>query len=105
MPKIDRPDDPTGGVEQEEPLPVKVVDAGQKRREGAQNRDEAAEKHDLAAVPEKQILAELQAPLVEAHVAAKPIDEAKAELPPDPIAAIVADDRPRRGRCDDAIKY
>ena len=79
-----------------------MVDAGEERREGAQHGDEAAEEHDLAAVPEKQVLPELEPALVEAEIAAVAVDDGEAEFPPDPVAAIVADDGAGRRRADDA---
>ena len=74
-----------------------MIDPGEEGREGAQHGDEAAEEDDLAAVPLEQILRHLEPPLVDADVAPVAIDERKAELAPDPIAGVVAEDR-RRGR-------
>ena len=104
MPKIVAQTIPPAALNRKNSLPVVVIDAGEKRRESAQHRDEAAEEDDLAAVPEEQILADLQSPLVEPHIVAEPVDERKAELSPDPIAAIVAEDRPGRRGADDAVE-
>ena len=93
-----RPDDPARRVEEKERLPIVAIDAGEKRRKSPQHRDEAAEKHDLAAVLEEEILPDLEPPLVQANVVSVSVDERKAELAADPIAAIVAEDRARRRR-------
>ena len=45
-----RPDDSARRVEEKKLLPIVAIDAGEERREGAQHRDEAAEKDDLPAV-------------------------------------------------------
>ena len=96
-----RPDEAAERVEQQEARPGEMIDPGEERGEGAQHGDEAAEEDDLAAVPLKQILRHLQPPLVDADVAPVAIDERKAELAPDPIAGVVAQDRRRRRAEDD----
>src|SRR5208282_755070 len=98
------PDDPARRVEQEEPLPVEAVDPGEKRRECAQDCDEAAEKNNLAAVLHEQILAELQPTFVEPHIATVSIGDRKAKFAADPIAAIVAEDRSGCGGADHAVE-
>ena len=97
------PDDPARRIEEKERLPIVAIDAGEERREGAQHRDEAAEKHDLPAVLEEEILPDLEPPLVQANVVSVAVDERKAEFAADPIAAIVAEDRARRRRRDHPI--
>ena len=96
-----RPDEAAERVEQQEARPGEMVDPGEEGGEGAQHGDEAAEEDDLAAVPLEQILRHLQPALVDADVAPVAIDERKAELAPDPIAGVVADDRRRRRAEDD----
>ena len=44
------PDNSARGIVEEELFPIVAIDAGEERREGAQHRNEAAEKDDLAAV-------------------------------------------------------
>ncbi len=80
-----------------------MIDAGQKGGERAQQRDEPAEEHNLAAVFQEQILTEFKPALVEFHVPPKAIEERKAELPPHPVTAIVAEDRAASSRCDHAV--
>src|ERR1700683_5482232 len=63
-----RPNDCAKGIEQKEPPPFKPIDPRQESRKSAQHRNEASKKHDLAAVPLKQILPELQPPLVQMDI-------------------------------------
>ena len=51
------PDDAAGRIEDEEAPPGHAVHAGEERGQGAQDRDEASEEDDLAAVAQKQVLA------------------------------------------------
>src|SRR5205085_1901137 len=53
-----RPDDAAQGVEHEELAPRHLDGAGEDGREHAQHGHEAAEEHDLAAVPVKHVAAE-----------------------------------------------
>ena len=63
-PEDERPDDPAARVEEQKPLPVHVQRAGEERRVRPQDRREAAEEDDLAAVAQEQVSAELDAALV-----------------------------------------
>ena len=65
-----------------------------------EQRREAAEEHDLGAVAQEQVLRQLQAPLRQSHPGSVLEEERKSELPADPEAHIVAEDRARAGRYD-----
>ena len=65
--------------------------------------DKPAKKDHLAAVFQKQVLPELEPPLVEVDIVAIAVKERKPELPPDPITAIVANDRAGGRRADHAV--
>ena len=98
-----RPDDPARRIEEKELLPIVAIDARQEGRESAQHRDEAAEKDDLSAVPEEEILADFEPLLIKSNIMPIAIDKRKAELAANPIAAIVAEDRARRSRSDHPV--
>src|SRR3984957_20815077 len=98
-----RPDDSARGIEEKELLPVVAIDASEKRRKSAQHRDEAAEKDDLAAVLEEEILPDFEPLLIKSNIMPKAKNKRKAELATDPIAAIVADDGAGRRRPDHPV--
>jgi hypothetical protein len=53
---------PPGALKKEESSPLHEVDTDQYNRDRAQQRDEPAEKHHLAAVTREKILSQLDAP-------------------------------------------
>src|SRR5262249_10499652 len=87
-----RPTHPARSIEETELFPIVTIDAGQERRESPQHRDKAAEKDDFSAVPEEEILADFEPLLIKSNIMPIAIDERKAELAANPIAAIVAED-------------
>ena len=96
-----RPEDGAGSIGNEEARPRHAIDAGEERGEHPEKGDEAAEEHDLAAMLHEEILADLDARLGQADVVPIANEHGKADLPPDPIADIVADDGAGRSRGDD----
>src|SRR5207249_1476442 len=67
-----RPDDRAGGVEDEKARPLHPVRAGEERRVGTEDRDEAAPEDDLAAVAAEEPDPDLEPPFVEADPVAVP---------------------------------
>src|SRR5437588_4721161 len=98
----DRPDHAARRIGDEEALPFHPVHPGEEGGEHAQHGDEPAEEHHLAAVAQEQVLPELDARLREADVAPVAQQQRVAELAPQPIADVVAEDRAERGRADHA---
>src|SRR6185437_12367574 len=78
-----RPDDRAGGVEDEEATPCHLVRAGQERRVGTKDRDEAAPEDDLAAVASEEPDPDLEPPFVEADLVAVPEQKPGAAVAPD----------------------
>src|SRR5689334_25269024 len=95
------PEDAARRVEKQETAPAHTVGAGQEGGPRAQDGDKAPEEHDLAAVTQKEILAELQAPSVQVDDVAEAAQQAIAALAPDEEAQVVAEDGARRRRRDD----
>ncbi len=90
------------GVEGHEAARVELVHAGQDRRVGPEHRGEAAEEHDLPAVPAEQVLAELEPAVVEPDQVPLAQEQGQAPAAADPVAGIVAQDGGGRGdRHDD----
>src|ERR1700674_764768 len=87
-----RPDNAAGGIEEEKPSPIHSVRPGQDRGEHAQNRDEAAEEHDLAAMPLKQVEAEFQFAFGQSDAPAVAQQQAVSGLASDPVSGVVAHD-------------
>ena len=79
-----RPDDSARRVVEKKLLPVVPVHAGEKGGERAQNGDKPAEKDDLAAVFQKEVLPELEPPLVQADIVAIPVKRAESRTPARP---------------------
>src|SRR4051794_20171182 len=65
-----RPDDPARRVGDQEAAPFHLPDAGEEGRVRAQDRHEAAEEHDLAAVPVEHVARDLDVRLADAHLVA-----------------------------------
>ena len=86
------PENGAGGIEEEKARPRHAIDAGEERSQDPEQRHEAPEEDNLAAVPLEQILSDFDAPLVEADIASIADEQAETDLSPDPIADIVADD-------------
>lgn len=91
---------PAGSVKNQKTPPGHPVGTGQKRRERAQHGDELAEEHDLAAMLQKEVLAQLYAALGDSDVAAVAEQEGIAKLAADPEANVISDDC-ASGRRDD----
>ena len=85
----------------QKPLPVHAVHAGQNARQNAQHGNEATEEHDLAAVTQEQVLADLQPGLVEPEVAPVARDQRRADPAADQVADIVTQDGGRGGHQHD----
>ena len=77
--------------------PFHAVHAGKQSREGPQEGHEPAEEDDLSAVPLKEVLADLEASLVEPDIPAIARDQRGARRAPDQITDIVARDGARGG--------
>src|SRR4051812_20084261 len=103
QPEDGRPHDPARGVPREEALPLHLRDARQERGVRAQDGDEAAEEDDFPAVPLEHIPRDLQVPLVDAELRAVANQEPVAARAADRVADVVADDRARGRRHDDAL--
>src|SRR5579884_767282 len=67
-----RPHDPARGVEREKARPRHPVRPREERRIRAEDRDEAAEEHDLAAVPPEHPDTELEATVVDMELLSVP---------------------------------
>src|SRR6516225_2219830 len=65
-----RPHDPSGGIEEKEPGPGHAIDTGEQGGSRAQQSDKSAEEYDCASVATKEILPELDPPLVESNTMA-----------------------------------
>ncbi len=78
-----------------------MIGAGERGRENAQQRKEASEKHDGAAPAIKEILTETQFLRPKSHIMAVTFEQLGAELPAEPIADIVSNDRAGRRRDHD----
>src|SRR6266516_3915165 len=94
------PQDAARGVEQQEGKPRHAIGPGEQGGNRAEQRDEATEEHDLAAMTPKQILPDLDLALGQADVVTVAQQERIADLPPDPEPDDAADDRARRGSHD-----
>src|SRR4051812_23820707 len=97
-----RPDDAAGCVRDQEAAPSHVRDARQERGVGAQQRHEAPEEDDLLAVACEHVAGDLEVALLHPQLVAVLQEQLVATGPADPVADVVADDRPRRGGCDHA---
>ncbi len=94
------PQDAARRVEQQEGKPGHAIGPGEQGGKRAEQRDEATEEHDLAAMTPKQILPDLDLALGQADVVTVAQQERIADLPPDPEPDDAADDRARRGSHD-----
>ena len=96
-----RPREPAGGVEYQEAPPGHLVDAGEQRRHGSQQRHKPAEEDDLATVPFEQVVPDGQALRRESDPESMAQQERLTDVPSDPVAGTVARDRARRCGGDD----
>ncbi len=94
------PDERADAVGRQKLRPGHAVCPRQDAREAAQQRDEPGNDHDLAAVPEEQIFAELDAALGYPHVRPIAQQQAVAEFEANQITDELAHDR-RDGGDDD----
>jgi hypothetical protein len=90
-----------GGIRREKAVPGQLIDASQKCREAAQDRNEPTKENDQRAVSHEQVLPKLDARVAEAEISLRTQQEAKAEPAPEHVADIVADDRSRSGSGND----
>src|SRR5207302_640230 len=95
------PDDPAGGVEDEEAAPLHVVRAGEECRPRAEDRDESPPEDDLAAVAPEEPDPDLEPPLVQADLVTVPHQQPGAAVAADGEADVVPEDRPRDRHRDD----
>src|ERR1700674_454547 len=94
------PQDAARRVEQQEARPGHAIGPGEQGGKHAEQRDKAAEEHDLAAVTPKQILADLDLALGQADVVAVAEQDRIADLAADPEPDDAAEDGARRGGRD-----
>src|SRR6185437_17164941 len=87
-----RPDDPPGGIPQEEPPPAHAGDPCEPGGGDAQERDEPGEEDRLAAVPREEALARRERPLRVPPCELEALDQLSAADAPDPVAGVVPDD-------------
>src|SRR5258708_37224235 len=102
----DCPNEPARRVERKETPPGHAVRAGKERGVGPENGDEAAEEHDLAAVLEEEVLAELEPFFVEADEPAVPAEQPAAPPMADRVTEVVPADGsgPRQGGDQDVCE-
>jgi len=88
-----RPKDSSSGVEEKEARPRHAIDTREQSGSRAQQSDKSSEEDDCASVTAKEVLPELDPPLVEPD--ARPIAcyERKSYDPTDPVPDVVADHR------------
>src|SRR5258705_1676762 len=102
-----RPDDSSGGVEEEEARPRHAVGTGEQSGKRAQQSRKSAEEDDRASVTTKKILPEFEPSLVEPDASTIAHQERKSYEPTDLIADVVADHSAgrRSGNDADDIKF
>src|SRR3954470_16382418 len=85
-PEYGRPCHSAHRVEKQKSPRRETTGASQHGREHAEQRDETGQKHDLAAVPPEQILAQIELALVQTYQGSPPEQYLAAEAGPEPVA-------------------
>src|SRR5436190_16180422 len=101
MTKDHRPEYAARGVCAEKAPPIHPVRPGKKGGKDAQDRDEAPDEDDCAAVAIEEVLPQLNPSIRDADVASIPQEEPVAEFATDPIPDVVAEDCTSRCGGDD----
>ena len=92
-PKIDDQRIPPAALNKKEARPRHAIDTGEQSGSRAQQSDKSSEEDDCASVTAKEVLPELDPPLVETDAGPIACYERKSYDPTDPVPDVVADHR------------